>query len=132
MIVIMPELPDVTIYVEALSSRITGHTLRRIAIRGPFLLRSTTPPIESVQGRTVREVRRIGKQIVIGFEGDIWLALHLKIAGRLHWRAAAPKTGVKGPLAIFEFDSGVLTLTEAGTQHRASLMLAAGAEGLAA
>src|SRR5438445_474482 len=83
------------------------------------LLRSTTPPVESARGRTVREVRRVGKQIAIGFEGDVWLAIHLKIAGRLHWRASAPKLGTKGPLAVFEFDSGVLTLTEAGTQHRA-------------
>jgi formamidopyrimidine-DNA glycosylase len=128
----MPELPDVTIYIEALSSRIVGHTLNRILIRGPFLLRSTTPPPESLHGKTIREVRRIGKQIVIGFDSDLWLALHLKIAGRLHWRASAPKLSSKGPLAVFEFDSGVLTLTEAGTQHRASLTVAAGAEGLAA
>jgi formamidopyrimidine-DNA glycosylase len=129
---IMPELPDVTIYVEALSSRIVGHNLTRILIRGPFLLRSTTPPVEALHGRTVREVRRIGKQIAIGFDGDLWLAIHLKIAGRLHWRASAPKLSSKGPLAIFEFDSGVLTLTEAGTQHRAGLTLAAGAEGVSA
>src|SRR5438552_6681645 len=127
----MPELPDVVVYVEALERRIVGHRLERVLIRGPFLLRSTTPPVESARGRTVREVRRIGKQIAIGVEGDLWLAIHLKIAGRLHWRASAPKLGAKGPLAVFEFDSGVLTLTEAGTQHRAALTAASGAEGLA-
>src|SRR5438552_3696623 len=127
----MPELPDVVVYVEALERRIVGHRLERVLIRGPFLLRSTTPPVESARGRTVREVLRVGKQIAIGFEGDVWLAIHLKIAGRLHWRASAPKLGTKGPLAVFEFDSGVLTLTEAGTQHRAALTAASGAEGLA-
>src|SRR6266567_407345 len=95
----MPELPDVVVYIEALERRIVGHRLTRTLIRGPFLLRSTRPPVESIQGKTVREVRRIGKQIAIGFEGDLWLAIHLKIAGRLHWRPSAPKLGAKGPLA---------------------------------
>ena len=128
----MPELPDVTVYVEALGRRVVGHRLDRVRIRGPFLVRSATPPVGAVEGRTVREVRRIGKQIAMGFEGGVWLALHLKIAGRLNWREAPPKLGPKGPLAVFEFDSGVLTLTEAGTQHRAALTMAAGEEGLAA
>ena len=126
----MPELPDVTIYVEALRERILGHKLKRVLIRGPFLLRTVTPPVESLTGKTVTGVRRLGKQILIGFESDLWLSLHLKIAGRLHWKKAAPKLSSKNFLALFEFDSGVLVLTEAGTQHRASLHVVAGAEGL--
>jgi formamidopyrimidine-DNA glycosylase len=126
----MPELPDVTVYVEALTARIVGHTLRRVAIRGPFLLRSVSPPVEAVQGKTVRQVRRVGKRIAIGLEDDLWLVLHLMIAGRLHWRESAPKLAARGPLAVFQFDSGTLTLTEAGTQHRAALHVVAGEEGL--
>ncbi len=117
----MPELPDIVVYVEALRDRIVGHTLQRIDIRGPFVLRSTTPPVESVQGQMVQEVRRVGKRIAIGLEGGLWLVLHLMIAGRLRWRAKAP---AKGLLAAFEFDSGTLLFTEAGTQHRASLHVA--------
>lgn len=126
----MPELPDVVVYVEALRERVIGHRLNRVLIRGPFLLRSTTPPLESVFGKTAREVRRVGKRIAIGFEDDLWLALHLMIAGRLHWRGAAVKMGSRNTLASFEFDSGVLQLTEAGTQHRAGLHVAAGEAGL--
>lgn len=132
----MPELPDVAVYVEALANRIVGSRLNRIAIRGPFLLRSTTPPIETTSGRAVTEVRRIGKQIAIGLEGGLWLVLHLKIAGRLHWRGSAPKSaskpGARNLLALFEFDSGVLTLTEAGSERRAGLYVAAGATALQA
>ena len=117
----MPELPDIVVYVEALRDRIVGHKLDRVVVRGPFVLRSTTPPVESVQGRMVQEVRRVGKRIAIGFEGGLWLVLHQMIAGRLRWRAKAPG---KGLLAIFEFDSGTLLFTEAGTQHRASLHVA--------
>jgi formamidopyrimidine-DNA glycosylase len=124
----MPELPDVVVYVEALRDRILGHRLERVLIRGPFLLRSTDPPLPSVEGKTVRDVRRVGKRIAIGVEGDLWLALHLMIAGRLHWR---PKAGAKA-LAMFQFDSGNLVLTEAGSQHRASLHLARGEAGLRA
>jgi len=126
----MPEIPDVTIYVEALRERLPGHRLVRASIRSPFLLRSTSPSVESVYGRTVREIRRVGKRIAIGFEGEVWLVLHLMIAGRLHWRPRAPKLGPKGPLAAFEFDSGALVLTEAGSQRRASLQMASGEEGL--
>lgn len=125
----MPELPDVTVYVEALRARITGQRLNRILIRGPFFLRSVDPPVESAEGRTVREVWRVGKQIAIGLEGGLWLAIHLKIAGRLHWRALGRKVPAKA-LAAFEFDSGALVVTEAGSQHRASLVVAAGEEGL--
>ena len=126
----MPELPDVTIYVEALHERIAGHRLNRVLIRGPFLLRSVDPPIALAEGKTVREVRRAGKRIAVGLEGDLWMVLHLMIAGRLHWRAAGArnKPGAKACLAAFEFDSGALTLTEAGSRHRASLVLAAGEE----
>ncbi|HUI78915.1 MAG TPA: DNA-formamidopyrimidine glycosylase family protein [Bryobacteraceae bacterium] len=126
----MPELPDVTIYVEALRERIVGHKLNRLVIRGPFLLRTVTPPVQSLEGKQVVDVRRMGKQIVIGFERHLWLSLHLKIAGRLHWRPVAPKALAKNILAAFEFDSGTLTLTEAGTQHRASIHVVSGEDGL--
>jgi formamidopyrimidine-DNA glycosylase len=128
----MPEIPDVTIYVEALRERLAGRQLNRISIRSPFLLRSTNPPVEAAHGKTVREIRRVGKRIALGFDGGIWLVLHLMIAGRLHWKPRAPKLGPKGPLAVFEFDSGALVLTEAGAQHRASLQMASGEEGLRA
>jgi formamidopyrimidine-DNA glycosylase len=127
----MPELPDVVVYVEALSRRIAGHKLNRVLIRGPFLLRSTHPPVESAFGKTVSQVRRLGKRIAIGFEGGVWLVVHLMIAGRLHWKPPGAKPGAKG-LATFDFDTGTLLLTEAGTQHRASLTMAAGDEALAA
>ena len=126
----MPELPDVVVYVEALEKRIVGHRLERVLIRGPFLLRSTTPPLESMHGKVATRVRRLGKRIAIGFEGDLWLVLHLMIAGRLHWRASPAKLGSKKLLAAFEFDSGTLLLTEAGSRHRACLHAAAGEEGL--
>jgi len=128
----MPELPDVVVYVEALRERIAGSVLQRVILRTPFLLRSTTPPLESTHGRRVQEVRRLGKRIAIGLEGDHWLVIHLMIAGRMHWRSSAAKTGSKNVLAVFEFDSGVLVLTEAGSQRRASLHAASGEEGLRA
>src|SRR5215471_5722632 len=111
----MPELPDVVVYVEALAERVVGHALTRSTIRGPFLLRSVTPPVDALIGRTVTNVIRAGKRIAIGFEGDLWLVIHLMIAGRLHWN------GKRQSLASFEFDNGTLTLTEAGTQHRAQI-----------
>src|SRR5258707_625533 len=126
----MPELPDVEVYVEALRERIVPHRLNHLSIQSPFLMRSTSPPVEAVHGRAAGAVRRLGKRIAIGFEGDLWLVLHLMIAGRLHWRAAHPKPGTKGLLAVFHFDSGVLTFTEAGSQHRASLHVVAGKENL--
>ena len=126
----MPELPDVTVYVEALAERVVGHKLRRALIRGPFLLRSVAPPVNAVEGKTAREVRRVGKRIAIGFDDDLWLVLHLMIAGRLHWRDSTPKLSARGPLAAFEFDNGALTLTEAGTQHRAALNMVTGDAGL--
>lgn len=128
----MPELPDVVVYVEALRERVIAHRLNRLLIRGAFLLRSTHPSVESLQGKVVREVRRIGKRIGIGLEDQLWLVLHLKIAGRLHWHASMPKLGSKNLLAAVEFDSGTLTLTEAGSQRRASLHLAQGQDDLRA
>ncbi|MGO9261801.1 MAG: Fpg/Nei family DNA glycosylase [Bryobacteraceae bacterium] len=127
----MPELPDVEIYVEALRERIVAERFERALIRGPFLLRSIAPPLDAAYGREVREVRRVGKRIAVGLEGGLWLVLHLMIAGRLHWQAARAKAP-KNALAAFEFTSGSLVLTEAGSQHRASLHVAAGEEGLSA
>jgi formamidopyrimidine-DNA glycosylase len=126
----MPELPDVTVYVEALRQRVRGHQLRKARIRGPFLLRTTSPPLETTFGKSVEEVRRLGKRILFGFEGGIWLAVHLMIAGRFHWRDRSPSLTAKNFLAAFEFDSGWLLLTEAGSQHRAALHVVAGEEGL--
>jgi len=128
----MPELPDVEVYVEALRERVAGHRLNRAFVRGPFLLRSITPPLESLFGKNAVEVRRVGKRIAIGFEDDLWLVFHLMIAGRLHWKNATAKTAGRNTLATFEFDSGLLQLTEAGTQHRASLHVVAGEAGLRA
>ena len=127
----MPELPDVTVYVEALRARVVEHRLLRSFVKGPFLLRTASPPLSATQGRTVIEVRRVGKQIAIGLEGDLWLVLHLKIAGRLHWKTGAIKLGGRNLLAIFEFDNGSLTLTEAGTTRRAALYVVEGESGLA-
>ncbi len=126
----MPELPDIVVYVEALQSRIAGHRLNRLLVRSPFLLRSIVPPVEAVYGKTVQEIRRVGKRIAIGFEDELWMVLHLMIAGRLRWRAAPPKAGSKNLLGLFEFDSGVLLFTEAGSQHRASLTIVLGQAGL--
>jgi formamidopyrimidine-DNA glycosylase len=128
----VPELPDVTVYVEALGERIGGRCLEKISVRGPFLLRSTAPPVGAAEGRRVVDVCRVGKRVCIGVEGDLWLAIHLMIAGRLHWKNDAPKPTDRRVLAAFTFDSGVLTLTEAGTQHRASLHVVEGAAGLRA
>lgn len=128
----MPELPDVTVYIEALDERLLGHKFERVLIRSPFLLRSISPPVQSASGRTVRELRRLGKRIAIGLDGDIWIVIHLMIAGRLHWRETNAKAPPKNALALFEFDSGTLVFTEAGSQHRASLHMASGEDGLRA
>ena len=127
----MPELPDITLYLEALEQRIKGTTLKRVSIASPFLLRTAVPPLTSVEGRKVVDLRRLGKRICIGVEGDLWLVLHLMIAGRLHWYEDRAKALKSRGLATFEFSSGVLTLTEAGTQKRASLHVVEGEEGLA-
>jgi formamidopyrimidine-DNA glycosylase len=126
----VPELPDVAVYVEALQARVVGHKFVRALIKSPFLLRSAQPPISDTYGKNVREIRRIGKRIGIGVEGNLWLVLHLMIAGRLHWDTKQPKLGSRNALAAFEFDNGWLWLTEAGTQRRASLMVVEGEEGL--
>jgi len=126
----VPELPDITVYLEALERRIQGTTLRRVFITSPFLLRTAVPPVASVEGRKVTRLRRLGKRICIGLEGDLWLVLHLMIAGRLHWYEDRAKALKARGLAAFEFSSGVLTLTEAGTQKRASLHVVEGEAGL--
>jgi formamidopyrimidine-DNA glycosylase len=122
----MPELPDLTVYMEALDRRIVGRRLERVLIRSPFLLRTAVPPIQSVNGRRVTGLHRIGKRIVLGLEGDLWLVLHLMVAGRLHWFGQGSPPSKRAALASLEFDNGVLTLTEAGTKRRASLHLIQG------
>jgi len=126
----MPELPDITAYIFALESRIVAQPVDRVRLASPFLLRTAQPPIASVEGQVVRELRRIGKRIAIGVEGDLWLVLHLMIAGRLHWRPPGAKLAGRQSLAAFDFPSGSLLLTEAGTKRRASLHVLAGEEGL--
>jgi len=128
----MPELPDIVVYIEGLEKRILGHRLERAVIAGPFLLRSVDPPVAETNGRVVRALRRVGKRIAIGLDNDVWLVLHLMIAGRLHWVTNKVKPDGRRVLAAFEFDSGTLTLTEAGSQKRASLHVVAGERGLEA
>jgi formamidopyrimidine-DNA glycosylase len=127
----MPELPDIVVYIEALEQRVLGQVLERIQIRGPFLLRTATPPIEAIQGRAVNELRRVGKRIALKFDNGIWLVFHLMIAGRLHWSVRRVTADGRRTLAAFDFDNGTLTLTEAGTKKRASLHVLSGDEELA-
>src|SRR5437763_6382747 len=126
----MPELPDISAYITALESRIVGEPIEHVRLASPFLLRTVEPPIASVEGRKVCELRRIGKRIAIGVEGDLWLVLHLMIAGRLHWRAAEAKLAGRNQLAAFDFTRGSLVLTEAGAKRRASLLVVRGEENL--
>jgi formamidopyrimidine-DNA glycosylase len=119
----VPELPDIAAYIWALEPRIVGQPVERVRLASPFLLRTTQPPITEVNGRAVRELRRIGKRIAIGVEGELWLVVHLMIAGRLHWRPPQAKLTKRTDLAAFDFPLGALALTEAGTKHRASLHL---------
>ena len=126
----MPELPDITAYLSALEPRVLNKSLERARLSSPFLLRTISPPLASVEGRTVRALQRAGKRIAIGLDGDLWLVLHLMIAGRLHWRPIGAKLGGRQNLAAFDFADGSLTLTEAGSKRRASLHLVEGAEGL--
>ena len=126
----MPELPDITAYITALEPRILGQTLEHVRVASAFLLRTVQPPIASVEGRVVRELRRIGKRIAIGVDGDVWIVLHLMIAGRLHWRPPGAKLAGRQNLAAFDFPQGSLVLTEAGTKRRASLHLFEGEEAL--
>jgi formamidopyrimidine-DNA glycosylase len=128
----VPELPDITIYIEALRKRVVGQQLRRVRVRSPFLVRTFDPPLDSIEGKMIREVRRLGKRIAFGLEDDLWIVLHLMIAGRLHWKP--PDAGLPGKyaLAAFDFPNGTLLLTEAGSKHRASLHIVRGEQGLRA
>jgi len=126
----MPELPDIAAYITALERRIVDQPLERVRLASVFLLRTVDPPLESVNGRTVQAIRRIGKRIAIGVQGDIWLVLHLMIAGRLHWKQPGTKLAGRNALAAFDFPTGTLTLTEAGSKRRASLHVVRGEAGL--
>jgi formamidopyrimidine-DNA glycosylase len=128
----VPELPDISAYIFALKSRILGQTIARVRIASPFVVRTADPPISALEGETVRQVRRIGKRIAIGVENDLWLVVHLMIAGRLHWRPSGAKLGGKNSLAAIDFENGSLVLTEAGTKHRASLSVVRGEAALQA
>ena len=126
----MPELPDVTVYIEALEARVRGHVLQRVKLLNPFILRTAVPPIASAEGKRVTGLRRVGKRIVLELEGALYLVLHLMIAGRLRWLQGKDKPPGRITLALLEFDNGTLAFTEAGTKRRASLHLLATLEGL--
>lgn len=126
----MPELPDIAAYISALEPRILGQPIQGIRVATPFLVRTVQPSLQEVEGRSVRELRRIGKRIAIGVEGNLWLVLHLMIAGRLHWRPAGAKLSGRRNLAAFDFPNGSLVLTEAGSKRRASLHVLSGEEAL--
>jgi formamidopyrimidine-DNA glycosylase len=128
----MPELPDINAYLVALDTRIVGRTLERVRLSSPFVLRTAVPPIGDVQGHLVRQLRRIGKRVAIGLNNDLWLVIHLMIAGRLHWRTAGAKLSGRNNLAAFDFAEGSLILTEAGTKRRASLHVVSGEAALRA
>ena len=126
----MPELPDITVYIEALNTRVLDKRLEKLQVGSPFLLRTAQPPINFLEGKTVRQLHRLGKRICFGFDDELWLVLHLMIAGRLHWKHdTGPRKSLRAPknqLAAFIFENGVLTLTEAGTQRRASIHIIEG------
>lgn len=126
----MPELPDIATYIDALESRIVGQPLEHVRLASAFLLRTAQPPLTSVEGRTVRKLQRVGKRIALGVDGDLWLVLHLMIAGRLHWKASRAALKGRNQLAAFDFPNGSLVLTEAGSKRRASLHILSGEEGL--
>ena len=128
----MPELPDIVVYIEALEQRIVGQRLEQVRIVSPFLLRTAVPPLQSAEGKTITQLRRMGKRICIGLEDDLWLVLHLMIAGRLHWKARGVKLARPRGLAAFDFPHGTLLWTEAGSQKRASLHLVSGEANLRA
>jgi formamidopyrimidine-DNA glycosylase len=128
----MPELPDINAYLTALDVRIVGQILERVRIASPFVLRTAEPAITEAEGRIVRELRRIGKRITIGLDNDLWIVIHLMIAGRLHWRAPAVKLAARNNLAAFDFAAGSLLLTEGGTKRRASIHVVSGESGLLA
>jgi formamidopyrimidine-DNA glycosylase len=127
----MPELPDIAAYLDALETRIVGQPLERVRLGSAFLLRTVDPPLSSVEGKVVRSLRRIGKRIAIGLEDDLWLVLHLMIAGRLHWKVAGARLAGRQTLAAFDFPNGSLVLTEAGAKRRASLHVVRGEKALA-
>jgi formamidopyrimidine-DNA glycosylase len=126
----MPELPDIAAYISALETRIVAQPIEHIRLASPFLLRTVQPPLADVEGHIVRDLRPIGKRIAIGVEGDLWLVLHLMVAGRLHWRPRGTRLAGRNSLAAFDFPHGSLVLTEAGTKHRASLYVLRGEEAL--
>jgi formamidopyrimidine-DNA glycosylase len=126
----MPELPDVALYIEALERRILGQPLQEVRLASPFLLRTALPPIAEVRGKRVRELRRLGKRIALGLDDDLWLLLHLMIAGRLHWKEPGARLAGRQALAAFDFPNGTLTLTEAGAKKRAALHLLRGEDAL--
>lgn len=126
----MPELPDITIYLEALERRVKGQVLERVRVASPFLVRTFEPPVEAAEGKQVVALRRLGKRIAIGLEGELWLVLHLMITGRLHWKRRGAALGGKQQLAAFDFPQGTLVLTEAGSKRRASLAVVQGEEAL--
>ncbi|HEV2854857.1 MAG TPA: DNA-formamidopyrimidine glycosylase family protein [Thermoanaerobaculia bacterium] len=128
----MPELPDIEVYLKALRTRIEGQPLEAARLNSPFLLRTVEPPLSSLPGRRVQDLRRLGKRIAIGFEGGLFAVLHLMITGRLHWKTRGAKVAGKAGLAAFDFPGGTLTLTESGSKKRAALYLAEGEEALAA
>jgi formamidopyrimidine-DNA glycosylase len=128
----MPELPDITVYIEALEQRLLGHRLEHVRLASPFLLRTVDPPLQAAEGHLVTRLRRLGKRIALGLEGDLWLVFHLMIAGRLHWFDRGAAGGRRAALARLEFDNGTLTLTEAGSKRRASLHLLQGQAALQA
>ena len=128
----MPELPDITVYLDALERRVLGHAIWRVQLVSPFVLRSVDPPLSAVGGKTVRELRRMGKRIVFVLDDDLFLVIHLMIAGRFKWHDKTPKLSRRLALAAFEFDSGTLVLTEAGTKRRASIYLVRGEDALRA
>lgn len=128
----MPELPDISAYITALEPRIIGEALQHVRFGSPFLLRTAQPPLAEVEGKIVEQLRRLGKRIAFGLEDDLWLVLHLMIAGRLHWKPAGAKLSGRQNLAAFDFPNGSLVLTEAGSKHRASLHIIRGEANLSA
>src|SRR5665213_835724 len=122
----MPELPDITVYLDALARRVLDRTMWRVQLVSPFVLRSVEPPLAALGGKTVRELRRIGKRIVFALDDDLFLVIHLMVAGRFKWHDKTPKLSRRLAIAAIEFDSGTLVLTEAGTRRRASIYLVRG------
>jgi formamidopyrimidine-DNA glycosylase len=127
----VPELPDIAVYIDRLASRVVGHRLERVRIGNPFLLRTVAPPLSAVEGRVVEGIERVGKRVVLVFEGELFVVIHLMIAGRLRWLAPGKSTA-RNALAVFEFDVGAMVLTEAGSKRRASLHVVQGREALQA